>query len=299
MQERKLIIISIAVTLFFSVIGIFWGILSDSSMIMFDGIYSLFSVALSGLSLIVLHQMSLQTERDEIRFPFGKAHFEPLLIVFKSLTLIGMCSYSMAGAVSDLLSGGAAVEPGPAILYAAISTMGCGVIAVLLRERNKRIGSPLLDAEKNQWLGDLLLSIGVLMGFTVAYQLEGTRWHSFTEYADPLMVLLASSVFIFLPLKSLFSAGKELMLVRIADNIAYPINQIATEYAKQLNSQYKLRMVAVGRELNIELNFFAADEVNINIAKMDEIRMAVAEAAELQNKKHWINVNFTAQTCWV
>ncbi|PSW14494.1 hypothetical protein C9J01_08665 [Photobacterium rosenbergii] len=298
MQEQRLIIISIAVTFFFSVFGIVWGILADSSMITFDGTYSLISVGLSGLSLIVLKLVAQSSESVNSKFPFGKAHFEPMLIVFKSLTLIGMCAYSSAGAVSDIISGGAPVDPGPAILYAGISTVGCAIIAFLLRERNRQIGSAILEAEKNQWVGDLLLSLGVLAGFTAALLLKNTQWGVFVDYADPVMVLVASNLFIFLPLKSMLAAGKEMMLVKTNNELRIPIEIVAAEYAQRLNATYKLRMVSIGRELNIELNFIMPPNDALTVKDMDTIRSDIAKVADTLKSKHWINVSFTSDPAW-
>jgi predicted Co/Zn/Cd cation transporter (cation efflux family) len=97
MEERKVLLVSIWATLFFAVLGVVFGVLSESSIIIFDGVYSLVSLGLSLLSLLVLKQ--LESGAKDHRFPFGKAHFEPLLIIFKSIALIGMCLYSSMNAL--------------------------------------------------------------------------------------------------------------------------------------------------------------------------------------------------------
>jgi len=197
MVEGKVLQISILATAFFALLGVVFGVISESSIIIFDGVYSLISVGLSTLSLLVLKHV--ESEKDDQRFPFGKAHFEPLLIVFKSLTLIGMCLFSATIAVSDLMSGGREISPGPAIIYAIISTVGCILVTIYIQRKNTICDSNLLSAEKNQWLGDSLLSLGVLLGFTAAYTLKNSDFAWIVPYADPGMVVIASILFIFYP----------------------------------------------------------------------------------------------------
>ena len=198
MNEQTTLKLSVWVAIFFAVFGIVWGVLISSGMIIFDGLYSLLSVALSSLSLVVYRQ--LQNSADSDYFPFGKAHFEPLLVVFKSLVLVGMCGFSAANAVADILAGGRSVSAGSALVYAVVSTVGCIVVAIVVQRVNKRVHSDLLDAERNQWMGDSVLSVAVLLGFSAALLIEGTSLAWLIPYTDPGMVIVASLFFILFPL---------------------------------------------------------------------------------------------------
>lgn len=295
MSEVHALKVSILAALSFAIIGVIWGMMADSGMIMFDGVYSLFSVGLSGLSLIVLKLVRAQ--KEDIKFPFGKAHFEPLLIVFKSLTLVGMCTYSAFDAFGSILSGGREVSPGPASLYALVSTLGCIALTLFIRRANRE-DSALLNAEKDQWLGDALLSLGVLIGFVVAIFLQGGEHDWLVAYVDPGMVIIASSFFLLFPLTSFAKAAKELMYFRMSDSAIAPIRQEVELIAKELGAEYKLRTVLVGMELTIESNFLVK-EGSFDVLLMDNIRQRIAYVAESINKKHWVNVNITRQACWM
>lgn len=296
MSERNTILLSIYATSIFAVLGVGWGIYASSGMIIFDGIYSLISGGLSGLALVVLKQ--LETSQEDDRFPFGKAHFEPLLIIFKSLMLIGMCSYSAINSFGELLSGGRGVETGSALLYALFSTLACLVITLIIRKNNQAIGSDLLLAEKNQWMGDTLLSVGVLVGFSFAYVLEGSAYSYVVPYADPAMVVIASTLFIIIPFKSFIAASKEMVFYQSNNPELDPIEEVALEIAKELSAEHKIRMVNIGRELSIEVNFLLPER-HFLVSEMDVIRNRIADQATAIDKEHWVNVSFTQQKAWL
>jgi predicted Co/Zn/Cd cation transporter (cation efflux family) len=296
MSEKNTILLSIYATSIFAVLGVGWGVYASSGMIIFDGIYSLISVGLSSLALVVLKQ--LETSQEDDRFPFGKAHFEPLLIIFKSLMLIGMCSYSAINSFGELFSGGREVATGSALLYALLSTLACLVITVIIGKNNQKIGSDLLLAEKNQWMGDTLLSIGVLVGFSVAYLLEGSTYNAVVPYADPAMVVLASTLFIIIPLKSFIAAAKEMVFYQSSHPNLEKIEKTAQKIADELHAEYKIRMVNIGRELSIEVNFLLPERQFL-VSEMDAIRNRIADQAIAIDKEHWINVSFTQQKIWL
>ncbi|MDC7233161.1 MAG: cation transporter [Spirochaetales bacterium] len=296
MTERKLLYISLAATLFFALFGTVWGLYTNSGMIIFDGIYSLISLGLTALSLMVLKE--IQNYKEDDRYPFGKAHFEPLLIIFKSVMLIGMCLISSVNAVSDIIGGGRVVDPGMALVYAVINTLGCGAVTLVLRGVNRQLDSGLLDAEYNQWLGDTLLSLGVLIGFALSYISLMTPFGWLSPYADPALVLLMSSIFLIFPVKSFVSAFREFIWIEADDEHRQPILDEAEQIARELDAEYKLRMVVVGREINIELNFLLQQK-SLLTRDMDDIRKRVEKAALTIREQHWINVNFTELREWL
>ncbi|WP_189637755.1 cation diffusion facilitator family transporter [Thalassotalea sp. HSM 43] len=296
MTEQTILKICVFTTAAFAILGVCWGLYAGSGMVLFDGIYSTISLLLSLVSLLVLKQ--IQSANEDMRFPFGKAHFEPLIILFKSLIVIGVCLFSSIDAVLVVLEGGRNVAIESALIYAIISTIGCFIIFMFLLIKNRSIGSKLLNAEKNQWFGDTVLSVGVLAGFSVSLLLRDSQYSQLIPYADPVMVVIASCLFILMPMKTLLAAGKEILYYQVSDDQLQPIDDEASTIAKQLNAQYKLRMVSIGREVNIELNFLMSKGL-LSIAEMDAIRNRISQAAEQLNEQHWVNVNFTACKTWL
>ena len=280
----------------FALMGLVWGLIINSGMIIFDGVYSLLSVGLSLMSLFVLKQVL--AKKEDSRYPFGKAHFEPYLVLFKSLVLIGMCVISFTDSLRDLLSGGKVVAPGSAALYSLISTLGCLVAVVFLYYAKKINATGLLEAEYQQWLGDTLLSLGVLAGFIISYFSIGTNAEWIVPYMDPFLVCLMSMIFLVFPIRTMLSAFNEFMFMEADDELKEPIEYEVRRIAEELDAGYKLRMVKKGRETTIEVNFITPEK-SISVEEMDRMRNRIKQKALKVNDLHWINIGFTRHEEWL
>ncbi|MDC7239684.1 MAG: cation transporter [Spirochaetales bacterium] len=295
-SEKSALKISTWAAAAFALLGLAWGLIIRSGMLLFDGVYSLLSVALSLMSLVVLNQVT--AKKEDSRYPFGKAHFEPYLVLFKSLVLIGMCVISFSDALRDLLSGGKIVAPGPAALYSLISTLGCLVTVVFLFWIKKKNPTGLLEAEYQQWLGDTLLSLVVLAGFILSYLSVGTKLEWIVPYMDPFLVTLMSLIFLVFPLRTMFSAYNEFMFMEADDEIKEPVEAEVRRIADELEARYKLRMVKKGRETSIEVNFITPER-SISVEDMDRMRNRIKQKALKVNDLHWINIGFTRLEEWL
>lgn len=289
MTEKKLLWISIYSTGAFSLLGIVWGIVAGSGIIIFDGLYSLISLGLSVLSLLTLREIN---KGESERFPFGRAQFEPMLVAFKSVMIIGMCCYAAFDSFALLFQGGREVEIGMALVYAVISAVGCLTVTLLLAHYSKRIDSSLLVAEKYQWMGDTFLSVSVLLAFVFAFVVLEPFYPSTVPYVDPIMVVVASAIFLFLPGKSLVLAFKELLFMRAEDQLVKPLKAEAEKVAKELEATHVLHVISIGRQLEVEVNYLV-NERTFTVAEMDGIRQRFISIASKLRERAWINVNFT------
>ena len=136
---------SVYAALFFAVLGIVWGLTINSSVIIFDGLYSSVSVLLSSLSLLVARQLD---QADDHRFQFGRAILEPLVIALKSIGITLMCTYALVTAIDNLLRGGVEVSAGLGMVYAFISTLACYLGWRYIRGKSEGGASDIVRAHK-------------------------------------------------------------------------------------------------------------------------------------------------------
>ena len=191
-RDHRLLMLSVWASVGFAVLSSVWGVLSGSSMIVFDGLYWFRQrravVAGCGVALRAARR------GPDASYPWGRESWEPLVVVVKALALAALCVYAVVGGLADLLAGGRDVATGWALAYGVVSTV-CGVAVTLVLRRNP--GSDLVRAEAVEWLGDTLLSVGVLGGFAVAFGLVATGHASLAAYVDPAMVVLVSAALSF------------------------------------------------------------------------------------------------------
>lgn len=295
--ESYLLKISTLGTLFFAVLGIAWGWTVKSEMILFDGMYSLGGVI---LSLLALMGSIYINKKDYEKYPFGKKMIEPLIVIIKSLAIFIMCIYSLTGSIKDLINGGNEVQYGYALIYALISTLGCGIAYFFLKKKGKAINSSLVNIESSQWLMDTLLSMGVLVGFLIANIIKHTEFIWFNRYLDPLMVIICSSVFIKMPIKSFGDGLKELLEFKADDSITLEIDKLVEGIEREYNFEDTITRVSkTGNDLRIEIDFIYNEESNIKaLDEMDRLREKIFNSLSHINYEKWLNVSFTKDKKW-
>ena len=87
-REEKALLLSLAATLIMSILGFGVGFYLNSQAILLDGIFSLFSAGMTGLSLLICHL--IKREDDEL-FQFGYSHLEPLISIFNAIFILIIC----------------------------------------------------------------------------------------------------------------------------------------------------------------------------------------------------------------
>ena len=205
-RDRRLLLLSVWASGAFALVSSVWGILSGSSMIVFDGLSSFISIGLSILAVVALR--TSRAGADE-RYPWGREIWEPVTVVVKAIALAALCVYAVVGGISDLIAGGREVSTGWALAYAIVATVSGAVVTVLMRRGGR---SDLVRAEAAEWFGDTLLSVGVLVGFVIAIVLVGIGRPDLAAYVDPAMVVIVSLLFLRIPFRLVGGGMREILL---------------------------------------------------------------------------------------
>lgn len=295
--EKNMLTLSALGGLFFAILGLAWGIIIKSDMIMFDGLYSLISLF---LSILVIYVAGYIQKVDFDKFPFGKGVLEPLTVAFHSTVLIVMCSITLVDGFKGLLNGGNTVDTGLALGYSLVSSVGCALVYFVINKKGKKIESDILKAESNQWLMDTVLSVAVLIAFIVCLVMEKTSLAYLTIYIDPLMVVITSIIFIKVPVKTLIKSFKEIVNSKADKEINDKIYTIVKNIESEYNFEESVTRVSkIGRELRIEIDFVFNEESSLNeLKEMDEVREEVYNNMKCLKFDKWLNVNFTGDKKW-
>lgn len=295
--EKYMLKFSAAGGLFFAVLGLAWGIISQSSMIMFDGLYSLISLFISILAICISNFIQ---KKDFEKFPFGKGILEPITVAFQSMVLVIMCSVSLLNGIKELVSGGNSVNTNLALGYSIISSIGCTFIYLVMNKKGKKISSEIIKAASSQWLMDTIVSAAVLVGFIISVILSLTPLAYLTVYVDSLMVIITATLFIKLPIKTLVRSFKEV----VNSNADKEINDKIYTIVKDIEDKYNFedsitRVSKIGRELRIEIDFVFNNESSLNeLREMDKVREQVSLNMKGIKLEKWLNVNFTGDRKW-
>jgi cation diffusion facilitator family transporter len=295
-RDQRLLMFSIWASAGFAVLSSVWGILSGSSMIVFDGVYSFVSIGLSVLAVLTLR---FSRRGADERFPWGRDAAEPLVVVIKAATLGALCAYAAVGGILDIVNGGREVAVGSAVVYAAVATLGGLTVGLVLR-RATRDGSDLVRAEAAEWLGDALLSVGVLVGFLVAYAFVAADRVDLAAYVDPVMVTLASLAFLWVPTKLIISGLREILSMapeaEVMDQLRACVRTIQERYG--LTESF-LRASKVGNRMDIEIDFVVGAESTVRtIADSDTVRQDLHDQLAALGYERSVVVTFTGDRRW-
>ncbi|WP_159084370.1 cation diffusion facilitator family transporter [Dongshaea marina] len=288
-------IVSIVFAAVISGAGIIIGILISSEAVLFDGVYSLISVLLSMLSLVVNNIISRPESK---KFQFGHALFEPLVVLIKSLVMIIICVYALSGAIITIINGGNDASALSAVFYTFLATIGClwcwGYIC------RAKLETPLAEAEKKQWFMDFIISFGLCIGFVVALILEHLQMLSVVRYVDPAIVVIISIYFIYVPSRLTYGALRELLMAAPEPQLNKSVKRIVGQVKCDLEfSDTVIRIAKVGRELNTEITFVLADSHTlVEMERLDMIRSQLHEDLSKLGYSLWLTVAFTSDHRW-
>src|SRR4051812_19844682 len=118
--EQRALRESIASAAVLGAVALVWGVLAESRVLLFDGIYLVLGILLSGLSLLATVAADAAPTRT---FPFGKQAATPLAIGVQGAALLGSLLYAVADAVAVIRGGGADVAPGTVLAYGIVSAL--------------------------------------------------------------------------------------------------------------------------------------------------------------------------------
>lgn len=296
-QEQKWLRLSLGVGSALTIWAIVVGIVGDSKSIIFDALFSLVGISLSGVSLFITQFVR---KPDDDRLPFGRAQFEPFTITVESFIVIFLCVYSMATSVIDILNGGKSVELDVALPYLITSIVVCLGIWLLFRRKAREIRSEYLRVEATEWQLDALLSLGVLAALSLSYVLAGTAHAWLIPYLDPGTVVVISLFFIRIPLMTFRKNIRELLQFAPDDDIENAIHDAAEALAAEKGYEdHIVRVIKTGRSYTVEIDFLlplSAGETSL--VELDGVRQELYERIKGEYSM-WLTISFTTERKWM
>ena len=143
---RRTLHTTIAVTVALGAVGVTWGVVVGSQMILLDGVFALIEVALTAL---LLRAASLAVQGPTRNFPYGRESATPLVIGIYGFVLAGTLVYAAVEALATIRAGGSDFAAGSGIVFGVITTAAS--IATWIWLRSTADGSDLLATETAAW----------------------------------------------------------------------------------------------------------------------------------------------------
>jgi predicted Co/Zn/Cd cation transporter (cation efflux family) len=281
--ERGALGRSIAVTAVLGSIGIVWGIVTGSQMILLDGVYAVIGIIVSWL---LMKASAMAEQGPTSRYPYGREGVTPLVIGVQGFVLLATLVYAAAEGVYTIRAGGSDVEPGPALAYGVVTA---GVSLAFWRWlAGRAANSDLLTAECTGWKVAALRGVGMSFGFVVLWILTDSSWDSAAPYVDPVMVLITCVVFLPAPLRMVRGTILELLEGAPATDIQQPVLDMVRDVFREFEiDEPEVRMTKVGPKLYVEID--GAARPDATIADEHRVRTELRRRLETLPFDLWLN----------
>lgn len=295
--ESSTLAFSALMALLIGCAGITATLASNSQAILLDGLFNLiyFSVA-----LVTIKVSKLASRPDSESYPFGYSYFESLVNLCKGLLILGVSIFALVDAIAALLTGGQEISAGLAVIYALFATAACSLTAWVMHRSQRHVSSPLVAADKLNWLVNSVISAAVLAAFCLVMLFERLDWRGIVPYVDSLLVMAVVLLCLGVPVRMASQALQELLNKTPDETIAEPVRQAVARGLADIDTQeVRVRMVRPGRLLYIMVHVVLPKALHDStLAHQDALRQQIDEEVRRIYSPVVCDVVFTEDDRW-
>ncbi|PZO77636.1 MAG: cation transporter [Mesorhizobium amorphae] len=304
-SEQFVLRVSVAVTFLVAAAGILFGVVSGSSAIVFDGIYSLADATMTVAALLVANLIAgttgnrVRRSRLAERFTMGFWHLEPMVLGLNGVLLMGAAIYALVNAVGSILAGGRMLDFEQGIAYAALVVVVALGMAFYSGRASRVLGSDFVKLDARAWMMSAALSGALLLAFVFGYGMQGTEHAWLLPYVDPAVLALVCLVIIPLPVGTVRQALADFLLVTPSELKSH-VDAVARQAVERLGfTAFRAYVARVGRGRQIELYFIVPlGEAPRRLEEWDAIRDEIGDAIGGEGPDRWLTIAFTTDPEW-
>lgn len=297
--EEKSIKFSMIMLLVFALLGITFGTLLKSEVILFDGIYSIVNLV---TSYIVLRIVRFIGKKNTEKFPFGKEGIEPFVLFIQYLLLNLLLLYMFIDGIQIILNGGNELNLGFTIVYLLMTTILQFFLVRRLANIAKSSRSVIVKAEVFQWQLSLKQSVYVSIGYMIGIIFLLLNEQAILSFIDPIILLVFIIVTCTQTIEEMILAFKELIGMNTIGKEAYNHIENNVRQVKNLYgiTDYYIRLKKVGGMLVLEIDFLVEKDFQYgSITEQDKIREDIYNMVNERHLNLWLSISFTSQLKWI
>lgn len=303
-KEEGVLRLSIAITLMMTVLGVAFGLLAGSLTLLFDAVYELIDVAMTGLALLVARLIRLSTsggaatKRLSERFSMGVWHLEPMVLCMNGMLLMGAAFYGLLSSLDGIMNGGREVIFGHALVFAVISLAVELGAALFIKSANRQVDSEFLALDAKSWLMSACITVAYLFAFGFGVLAQGTRVEWLIPYIDPVALGVVCLAVLPMPIGTVRRALEDILLVTPTD-LKQHVDEVAQASVQRYGfASHRSSVARVGRGRQIELYFLVSRDRPRPLAEWDHIRDEISEAIGGDTPDRWLMIVFTTDPEW-
>lgn len=292
-REQQALTLSMVGAGAIAVVAVLWGLLTGSRVILFDGVYALLGVLLTGASLRVVQMVRHGPTK---RFPFGRESLVPVIVGTQGLALLGTSAYAIVDAIAVIAAGGTEIPKVSAVVYAVVTLAAAiGVAWLLVRMAP---GSEVVAADAASWRAGAYLSAAMVVGFGGVLLLPEATSDVVAPYIDPALVIVAAGLVLPTSYSLLRTTAVELLEMAPAPEVDTPVRAAVTEVMSEFGLRNPvIRLSKVGGKLYVEVDHLA-EPGTWPVDQVDRLRHALDERLDEFPYDSWLNVDLSTDPTW-
>lgn len=272
--EKRLLNISMMGVVFFIVAEGVMVLITSSQSILMDAVYGaadLLMILISIKIIPILYRPA--TEKN----PFGFSQMESIFITIKGSMLTAVTVGLVLNNIQIMLKGGNHVAfTNIAVFELAAGIVSCGILLVLSKQ-NKKLDSPLVQAEISAWLIDSVASIGLAIAFLLPTVVRNDWMQGFSPYLDQVVAIVLSAFILPMPIRMAVSGLRDLFLIAPDEETVTSIKELSQEILDEYQMrQTTCEIIKTGRKIWISIYFKSKDDM-VSFSMIKEARNKLEE----------------------
>lgn len=300
-SEKHVLFVSFYAILAFGTLGIVFGLLTGSSAIIFDGLFSFVDAVMAGLSILLVTLLSKSASDDlsgpvRRRFTMGFWHLEPLFLAANSVILMFIAGYALLTSIQSIRNGGHYVNFGPAVVYTILVLVISVGVATYSYRANRELKSAVVAMDIKGWLMTAGITGALLLAFSIALILGRLGYDHWLPYVDPVVLAIVAAVLLMVPVRTLWLTLGQILLIT-PSGLHNRAEAIAKKVAEEEGfDSWRTYAARVGRACQVEVEFHVpAGGEPRPLEYWDDLRDQVGKVLDVENPDNWITVSFTTR----
>ena len=266
--------ISLYGNLFFVIIEIIMGIYTGSQAVLLDAVYDGIEFFMLLPSIFLIPLLYKPSSEDH---PYGYMQFESVFLMIKGVTMSAVTIGLISTNIQFLMHGGRTVSFNTVAYFELFAAVLGVLVYLFLKRKNRSLNSPLIEAEMTGWKIDSIISLGMTAAFLLPQWIRFDWFTPLVSYLDPMITVILSMIMLPVPIKTVITSFKDLMLIPPENETIEEIKSIVDPFIDQCNgtdSYYYI--VRTGRKLWINA-YIVFDRDEISLSKLKKVQSCCIE----------------------
>lgn len=274
-KEKSAMSVSLYGNVLFVVLELVMAIYTSSQAVLLDAVYDgieFFMLLPSVLLIPLLYKPSNE------KHPFGYMQMETMFLVVKGIAMTAVTIGLITNNINLLLHGGRTISFDAVAYFELFACVLSIAVTFYLKRKNRNLNSPLITVEMQGWKIDSIISLGMTVAFFLPALIPFDWFRSITPYLDQIMAIVLSTIMLPVPIKTVITGMRDLMLIPPEEETILEIKQIVEKALEEQDySEIQHEIVRTGRKLWIS-SYITLEKNEVSLLKFQIAQSRCIEA---------------------